>query len=720
MKLNNKLKELYEKRPAIIAALLYVVIVLFFTFPLISRMGSEIPQGRGDTFQAMANIDSRLAAVSGLDFSGKMIFFAKNIGVYSPYVFLNLFFNKYVAYNILFLLSFVLSGVGSYLLAYYFTKNKYASFLAGLIFAFSPFHFYQSTVVNLGTMHQEWIPFMALFLFKFFEKLQLRHFLGFSFFAFLIAMNEHQMLAFSVLFIVAISIFKIASDKSIFKNKKFWIYVVCALGLLAFVAFFMFGDMLRVATSDNNFLDPGENAANKYSIKMLDPFMPPIFHSLWSGFSENLQKIFFGDSNRGSYFIGFSVLAMLVIFAFGIMRGRISEISDKVYRGNIAFWGYVLAIFYVFSLGNSFSVGSRNIYLPYYLIYKFLPFYENIRTTGRMFVFVMLAVSILFAYAFVQLLKKYSQKKLQMTAMFMAAVLLEFWVAPIRTMSVSYSAFYDKIANDNGQYKLIEIPGSTNYEFASYDLFLNTIAKKPVLNGMPLARKISGQFDMQQETPIIKQLLYTIPKGNDPQTKNMDDIIKGYDWNQAGDILNYYNVGYITISKVYADDAMRKMAADFIEKYVPYSDLYEDKYLIAYRVEKQVPTGLYTLLENDNNQFSDTFKSSNGSLQREVGDGAKLKIVNMENSPKKIFVSIKAQAAADLQFGLSGTSVVSDRKFVAGMNPADYAFELMLVPGENMIDFEVKDAAGKTVLIREKKKDPLRALVVSEITIEEK
>ena len=173
-----------------------------------------------------------------------------------------------------------------------------------------------------------------------------------------------------------------------------------------------------------------------------------------------------------------------------------------------------------------------------------------------------------FLFFFVFILKKFPQKKLSLTGIFLVVILLEFWVAPIPTMSISYSSFYDKLAKDSAQYSLIEIPGSTNYEFASYDIFLNNIARKPVLNGMPLARKIKNQFAMQESTPIIKQLLYTIPKGNDPQTKNMDDILKGFDWTQAGDILNYYNVGYITISRTYTSEKIQKLAMNFIQKFL--------------------------------------------------------------------------------------------------------------------------------------------------------
>ncbi len=715
---SKRFKSLPLHHPTSISVFLYLIITLVFTYPLIGNIGSEIPQGRGDVYQAMANIESRVVSVTTLSTPDKLVFFAKNIGVHLPYVILNLFFNKYVSYNLLFLSSFVLSALGAYLLAFYFTKNRYAAFLAGLIYAFSPFHFYQSTVVNLGTMHQEWIPFLVLVFFRFFEKLEIRYFVAVSIFAFLIALNEHQMLAFSVLFMVMIAAYKIWIDRSILKNRRFWAYVTCSIVLLATVAIGMFGGMLKVATSDNNYLDAGENAANKYSIKVLDPIMPPVFHSIWGTLSVNIQEAVLGDSNRGSYFIGLSVLATIVYFAFRVRKKLVPEADEVTYRHDVAFWSISSLLFYLFSLGNSISIGTFVIYLPYYLIYRFLPFYENIRTTGRMFVFVMLGISVLFSYGFIQLLKEFPKKKLVLTGIFSFVILLEFWAAPIAIMSVSYSPFYDTIAKDAEPYSLIEIPGSTSYEFASYAMMTDVVHKKAVLNGMPLARKISGQFDMQQETPIIKQLLYTIPKGNDPDTKDMTDILKGFDWSQANDILNYHHVRYITVSKLYATAKVRSLAETFITNHIAVMSRYEDRYLIAYEVVNTDPKGYFFSLGVKNDQISTMFLGDDLQNYREIGNGAGLKIVDMGSTPETLTIRVRLKGAVP---GLTFGSVGDTGQTVLPLDSdlKEYSFVKTVQPGENIIPFSVHDASGTPVSISTTKKKHQAALVTN-ITIESK
>jgi len=77
-------------------------------------------------------------------------------------------FTIYVSFNILFLLSFIFAGIGAYMLSYYLTKNLIASFFAGIIYSFSPFHILWGPIINLGTI--QWIPFYILYLFKTFHE----------------------------------------------------------------------------------------------------------------------------------------------------------------------------------------------------------------------------------------------------------------------------------------------------------------------------------------------------------------------------------------------------------------------------------------------------------------------------------------------------------------------------------------------------------------------
>ena len=708
---------LIRKYPTLCAAAFYFLVALVFTFPLVLKMGSQLPQGGGDVYQSIASISAGIKQAQSLPLKSEVIYLAKGLNTYTWYVLLGLFMDKIAAYNVIFLLSFILSGLGMYMLSVYLTKNKMASVLAGLIFAFSPFHYYQSVAVHLGSMHQEWIPFLALYLLRFFEKFKFKYFVLCGIFALLIAMAEHQMLAFTILFIAFFVAYKLWFDRSIIRNKKFWAYAGSSFLLLAIVAFGMFGQLLKVATSDDNFLDPGMNAANKYSMGALDPIAPPSFHAIWPGFGSFMQDILMSTTKgRGSYFIGFSVLAVLVYFVILLYKSRKNDTSGQ--KRMIYFWGLTVGVFYIFSLGPAFSIGKLTIYLPYFLVYKFLPFYENIRTTGRMFVIALLGISVLFAYGYVEVLKRYQNRKLLMTSIFAAVILLEFWVAPVATMAVTYSPFYDQIAKDSQPYKLIEIPGSTSYEFASYEMLTNDIAKKAVLNGMPLARKIQGEFDMQQSTPVIKQLLYTIPKGNDPDTKDNSDIVAPFDYSQSNAVLNYYDVGYITVSKLYVNKDVLNLAEKFIESHIAYSKKYEDDYLVAYQVKQVAPSGFYYQLnDSSDNHYSSSFVAADGVTYREMGDGSGIRVINMGTADQKITVTVDAKATSVIIFSSPSDLQAASDQATLGAVSKQYSFVTMVKPGKSVIPFSILDANKKAIVISNSKKNPAGALV-SQISVQ--
>src|SRR3989304_10637517 len=81
--------------------------------------------------------------------------------------------NLFLAWNVLALLFFVFSGLGGYALTYRVTGNHQAAFLAGYIFAFSPFVLMQFTGRwNISTTWH--IPLFVLFLFRFLDKGRLR------------------------------------------------------------------------------------------------------------------------------------------------------------------------------------------------------------------------------------------------------------------------------------------------------------------------------------------------------------------------------------------------------------------------------------------------------------------------------------------------------------------------------------------------------------------
>ena len=87
---------------------------------------------------------------------------------------LSLAFGPTVAYNLTFLLTIVGSGFGAYLLARYLTGRRDAAFVAGLVFAFFPYHLTGNWDGQMNLANIQWLPLFALFLLRTIEAQRVR------------------------------------------------------------------------------------------------------------------------------------------------------------------------------------------------------------------------------------------------------------------------------------------------------------------------------------------------------------------------------------------------------------------------------------------------------------------------------------------------------------------------------------------------------------------
>ncbi len=164
------------------AALLYLAATVAMTWPLASEIGSSVPGDLGDPL-LNAWILVWGAEHIGAMLSGDVSAFARwwqaNIFhpaplalAYSEHLFPQALAalpvyaatgNALLVYNLTFLSTFVLSGVGMFLLVRELTGNPRAAFVAGLFFAFVPYRISQTPHVQV--LSSQWMP-LALYAFR--------------------------------------------------------------------------------------------------------------------------------------------------------------------------------------------------------------------------------------------------------------------------------------------------------------------------------------------------------------------------------------------------------------------------------------------------------------------------------------------------------------------------------------------------------------------------
>lgn len=155
-------------------ALGYTALALVFTWPLVLGLGRDVPGDLGDSLLNMwilawgAEQAPKLlvGAISWAEFWNGNIFhpepyslalsehlFAQALQIAPVYAVTG---NIILAYNLLFISTFVISAVGAYLLARDLTGDWRAGIIAGLVFGFLPYRI--SQVPHLQVMSSQWMP----------------------------------------------------------------------------------------------------------------------------------------------------------------------------------------------------------------------------------------------------------------------------------------------------------------------------------------------------------------------------------------------------------------------------------------------------------------------------------------------------------------------------------------------------------------------------------
>lgn len=712
---------------------------LVFTYPVIFFIGSKIPAKFADTYQVWGKALEFRNTIDDLGLFGAIAWQFKHFR-FSPIEgigWLQNIFGSYGGYNITWLSSFFLAALGMYLLVLYLTQNRLAAGISALIFSFSPFHFSQGIATNFGTMHYEWIPFFIYFLLRFLRCFRFFDFLGAVGFLLLIAVTEHQLLAFTGVFTILFVVAYLLKNRRIFLNPRMWLYFSGGLVVVFLAVKLLFGGLLSVTKSQDNYLDPGSDQVRKYSTDAIDFFIPSSLHPIWGEKFQYLREDTEANATgRKTNYVGYTVFILALISLLG--AGKRSAIKIFFFAAGV--------FFSVLALGPYLHWKGQiheDILMPYTFLYKYVPFWYIIRTVNRIYVIALLcfAVSAGFgADSIFRLLDRRGERKKDAAAsgsglspaaerriqsreagetpsgkteekharassalaiFLFAAVSLEYLSAPVPMLSMGYSKFYDELKEKEGVFSIIDIPGATSYDYGSRLMHYNQVHRKNNLAGMDFARVVKDRWAFQRNTPIVNDLLYSLPTGGKPPSK---EIINDYYYNLATKILNHYDIRYLIVSKAYLltdgkqfDGEAYENTTTFIEGQIDTKKVFEDEYLVAYEVQpSDYLDGWFLAMELVGDYWGEK-EGAEGSVSRWARDGASMKLVNMGDTPQSIDLTFTTSIK-----NLRRVSVFMDDvekgSFRINEKKETHSIRLDNVEaGEHRIVFHIADQDGKTV-----------------------
>ena len=221
------------------ASLLYLGVALVFTWPLAAGISRDIPWDLGDSLLnawILAWDADHLLRLLGGDIDAIRNFWNANIFypepltlAYSEHLFAQavqilpiyaLSGNIILSYNLLFLSTFVLSGLGMFLFVREITGSVRAGLVAGLIYAFAPYRVPQFS--HLQVISSQWMPFVLYGLRRYFLTRHLAPLVGAG--AALIAQNlsNGYFLLFFAPFVLAYALFEIATRR-LWTDARVWV-----------------------------------------------------------------------------------------------------------------------------------------------------------------------------------------------------------------------------------------------------------------------------------------------------------------------------------------------------------------------------------------------------------------------------------------------------------------------------------------------------------------
>lgn len=571
-----------ELKQYAIIVLAYLAISMLFFWPMIVNIGSVVPGTGGDIFQSMWE----------LWWTPFSIFTLHASPYYSAYLFYPLGANLATqtlapiaglvsvlfqpaglafAFNAIFLIGFVLSGLFTYLLVHHITKHKAASFVAGAIFAFSPIHVIQA-FGHLQFTNIEFIPLFLLLLLKLMEDRKHVYAIGagisFVLLTFMGDIEQGIMAIMLTLFVIAFLLIDKNYRKEI--NKKSillfgeMILVVLVVGSPFIIGILQYFNSGALATF-NTQATTGYNVL--YSPDLLSFFIPSKMNGMLQFASSAFGGINAPSPSERTTYIGYSVLLLVVI-------GLAFEFKEKFKK--TALFLACLILFGLLSIGPYLQVNGVVTAVPgLYQVYSLIPIFNVVREPGRFDLMVELFLAIFAAIAIVKLESKYHESsfKKYLPAVFLVLILFEYsplptsqsMIASAYTLNTTIPKAYSEMGSLTANFSVLVLPALPNYTnvapnlYPGMALYYQTALKKPLVGGYASRVNTSQTFSLV-DVPLISAAYY-LQNGEgliygSPLIENYSNVTTFFG--------AYYRIGFVSVIKQAYNDTELQLLTSYL------------------------------------------------------------------------------------------------------------------------------------------------------------
>lgn len=435
-------------------------------------------------------------------------------------------------FTVVTLLGPILSGIGTYFLALYLVKNRWAAFFAGAAYLMLPDRVLRMQGhVNLNQTYM--LPFVLLFLLKFYEKPSRRNAVVLGGLLGLSLTIESIFTAFLIIAALVVALWR---WRETFTRPFLigWVQAGAAALLFALPVLVPMLQDLRAHQLDPI---PGWGGAGEGSADLFSYFIPSQFNPVTgSWFADVYSKVTAGEQ------FAFAGWLVLLLAAVGAIFWKHRDKRTLV---------VLTIVFFLLSLGPVLHIANRSgglfeydgirftIPLPFVVIH-FIPILNGVRIPARFEFFTNLLFVLLAAGGLTYLLNKLSSLKRERWIPFVAigALLIatvEFLPGNIpATTKPGVPEPYSVIAKDPGNKAVLELPlqwrdgfGRIGDSVANRDdtifMYYATKHEKPLVNGMT-ARYPNAREEQLKSIPAFAQILALQGEGSAPPTFKPADL----------------------------------------------------------------------------------------------------------------------------------------------------------------------------------------------------
>lgn len=478
------------------------------------------------------------------------------------------------AHNLTILMTYPLSAFTLYLLARHLlarhlTGSRFAAFVAGFIFAFSPYHVAESSHPVLGTT--QWIPLFMLSLEKALTQQKIKAGLFAALWLWLTALSGWHLLTLALFLGACRALYLLFTMQRWRSWKTLRVLLIAAVAFAVLILPFMWPLLREQITSD----------APTYILALQEPyagtdllafFMPSNYHPLFGPYVSRIYERFYPGLWQRPAFIGYSVL---VLGCVGIWRsGR---------RGR--FWWMASVVLFVLALGPYPRVLGARL-LPYPVPWG-VPLARLIRYGERVNVLLTLCWSLLAAWGCVALMQRVnctgSRRRVWLLAAGMLVLIaFEYCPVPFPSTCVQVPRFYTALAQEPDDSAILEIP--MGRQPAKISMYYQTIHRHPLVDGH-VSRTPAYAYDFIEGKALLSLLRqYSSPGHGGPFSLPFPDVSR-----QLSTLADA-GIRYIVFHR---DETAPGLLAAW-QSFVVTNPVYEDASLVVYRT-RPIPGADYCI-----------------------------------------------------------------------------------------------------------------------------